>query len=435
MKPILLLPSSPEYRQALVKILEPGFRDSWFTPAEGADPELLLDDPRFAEQVYLVLLDMAPDTGYNAMRFLAKLKSSARTCRIPVCVIASQPHPTNRLKCIAMGVDHYFGFPVWGQELLLWIDRIIDHYLENRNIHEALLMINRMKESELHHESAVKQDLEKYVNVQDSIMQMSRQELLDANRKMHEYYETQLQALREKSALQLLFGKYISPSVLDYLMHTDGQRTLHGEKRDVSVLFCDLRGFTPLSERLEPAKVVILLNEFFTELSETIIRHQGMVDKYAGDNIMAVFGAPVPLEHHPELALEAAISMRHTFAIIQKNWQYLYGIQVGMGIGINSGPVVAGNIGSCHRLSYTVIGDTVNTASRFEKHALDGQIIFGDALLSRLGKKFLQENSITPAPLGSAQLKGKKGTFSLYTALTPDHPAAYPASPGLPEPG
>ena len=425
MKPILLLPSSQQYSSALEKILDNGFSKSYFIPDPDKIPEWI-ETGKLQEHVYLIILDSAPNPKYDAYELLQMLKNNASTRRIPVYILSSTTDPADRIKALSLNVTEYNTFPIRKQETTLQIERIIDSYLENKNIEDGLRLITGIQKYKLNKKRKTEKNLEGIIHAQENVLLMSRNELLQANQKLEQYYEARLQAMNEKSELQMMFGKYISPSVVEYMMNHEGQKSLRGEKRDVSVLFCDLRGFTAMSEKMEPAKVVVLLNEFFTELTETIIKHNGMVDKYSGDNIMALFGAPVPLKDHQEQILLAAINMRKKFAIIQKNWAKLYNTHVGMGIGINSGPAIIGNLGSYHKISFTAIGDTINTAARFEKHAMDGQIVFGDSFLEKLSNKFLNKYKIKPEPLGEASLKGKKGKFRIYTALTPDHLDIYP---------
>lgn len=249
---------------------------------------------------------------------------------------------------------------------------------------------------------------------QEAVFEMSRQELMEANQKLKDSYEAKLQAVEEKGELQMIFGKFISPQIVEYLMRHDGMRTLNGEKKDISLLFADIRGFSGLSEQVEPNKVVFLLNEFFTELTEIIIQHSGIVDKYTGDNIMAIFGAPVELQNHHRFALKAAWEMQQRFRILQENWEQMYGIKAGLGIGINCGPAIVGNIGSYHKISYTAIGDMVNTAARFEQIAKDGQILFGKYVKMRISDQFLTEHGFRVETLGETTIKGKQGYYQIY---------------------
>jgi len=175
---------------------------------------------------------------------------------------------------------------------------------------------------------------------------------------------------REKRWLRKAFSQYLSPTVIEEIMEHPEKLQLGGEKREVTVMFSDIRGFTSLSEKLEPEQITNILNEYFTPMSEIIFRHNGTLDKYIGDAIMAFFGAPIPAEDHERLACKAALDMIKSLEELKEMWRaknmppFIQELRIG--IGINSGPVVVGNMGSESRFDYTIIGDNVNLASRLE---------------------------------------------------------------------
>ena len=146
--------------------------------------------------------------------------------------------------------------------------------------------------------------------------------------------------------------------------------SLGGETREVTVLFCDIRSFTSMSEKMAAADVVSLLNKYFTALGECITKHHGIINKYIGDAIMAIFGAPVESKTHAQDAFLAALEMREALKKINEENASKYKTEnlpeIHFGIGIHTGNVFAGTIGASNRMEYTVIGDTVNTASRIE---------------------------------------------------------------------
>jgi adenylate cyclase len=170
--------------------------------------------------------------------------------------------------------------------------------------------------------------------------------------------------LKERELIRATFGRMVDPNVRDHLLR--GNLQLGGEVRQAAVLFVDIRGFTSLSETMRPDDVVRLLNFYFDRLGRVIVGEQGMINKYIGDAMMAVFGAPVPLPNPAAAALRAAVRMRDAVDGLNQELvrEGLPPLQTG--IGIHCGPVLAGNIGSAERMEYTVIGDTVNLASRVE---------------------------------------------------------------------
>ena len=177
----------------------------------------------------------------------------------------------------------------------------------------------------------------------------------------------------------------------------------------VTVLFTDLVDFIPLSERLSPTEVSLLLNRYFQETNEIIFRYNGTLDKYIGDAIMAIFGAPVEREDDPERAILAALEMRQTMAKMGK--EALPHRMLEIRLGINTGTVVAGNFGSPRRMDYTVIGDVVNTASRLEKMAKRNQILIGEGTFECVKDKFRIKK------VGEKSVKGKKQSVTVYEVL------------------
>ena len=171
---------------------------------------------------------------------------------------------------------------------------------------------------------------------------------------------------RAKRHVKQLFGRYVSPAVIDQLMSNPALARLGGERRDMTVLFSDIRGFTSASERSTPEAVVAQLNEYFGVMVDVLFRHQGTLDKFVGDMVMGLFGAPLPDPHHADHAVAAALEMSVELDRLNATWEAQGRPVLDIGIGINSGEMIAGNIGSSAIMSYTVIGDAVNLGSRLE---------------------------------------------------------------------
>ena len=171
---------------------------------------------------------------------------------------------------------------------------------------------------------------------------------------------------REKRRIKEAFGTYVSPVVVDQLLSHPELAELGGRRTVLTVLFSDLADFTPISEDMDPEELVAFLNEYLTEMTEVVLRHEGTVDKFEGDAIMAFFGAPLPIPDHPARAVKAAMEMRRSLDSLRKRWAEEGKPQVRMRIGLNTGDVVVGNMGSHKKMDYTVIGDAVNLAARLE---------------------------------------------------------------------
>lgn len=215
-----------------------------------------------------------------------------------------------------------------------------------------------------------------------------------------------------KQSIEKAFSKYVAPQVVDEIAKTGTyELKLGGENRDIAVLFVDIRGFTPLSESLEPEQVVDILNGYLELTTRCIFRHGGTLDKFIGDATMAVFNAPFDTEDYVYKAVLAAWDIVQGGNKIEKEYFARYGKQVGFGVGVNCGPAVVGNIGCEFRMDYTAIGDTVNTAARLEANAPRGTVYVSEAIYNQL------KDRITVEEVGEIPLKGKsKGVF-VYSVI------------------
>ncbi|PPR11758.1 MAG: Adenylate cyclase 1 [Alphaproteobacteria bacterium MarineAlpha11_Bin1] len=217
--------------------------------------------------------------------------------------------------------------------------------------------------------------------------------------------------ITEKSQRNLRsnFKFYLSPVVVDELVKSERPPKLGGEEREITVLFSDLAGFTKFSEKYDPQELVLLLNKYLSAMTNIIEEHGGFVDKYIGDAIVAVFGAPLEIESHSKDAVAAAIGCRKRLKELNFNADF-GSLQLMARIGINTGKALVGNIGSERRFNYTVIGDVVNTASRLE----GANKAFGtEILLSETTKKLVDEQ-ILCRKVDKIQVVGKENPISIY---------------------
>lgn len=210
--------------------------------------------------------------------------------------------------------------------------------------------------------------------------------------------------LRER--YRSVLDKVVSQDVAAELLKGDVE--LGGENRLVTILFADIRGFTALTEGMEPQRVIGLLNECMECLSQAIDVEGGVVDKFIGDEVMAVFGAPVTQDDHAQRAVAAALRMRAGMADLNEARQARGERPLGVGVGINSGIAVAGNMGSTNRLNYTVVGDAVNLASRLAGQAKAGEILISEATRQLAGE------SVRAQMLGGRALKGFSSEIEVY---------------------
>lgn len=175
-----------------------------------------------------------------------------------------------------------------------------------------------------------------------------------------------LEDISQEKRMKTTLYRYMTPSVAEQVMALGEDSLMVGKRRDVTVLFSDIRGYTTLTESLEASQVVSMLNEYFETMVEAVFNHQGTLDKFIGDALMAVFGAPLPLENHGWSAVESALDMRERLIHFNRSRQANRQPKINIGIGLSSGEVVSGNIGSRRKMEYTVIGDGVNLSSRLE---------------------------------------------------------------------
>lgn len=216
-------------------------------------------------------------------------------------------------------------------------------------------------------------------------------------------------ALKDKEFINETFGRIVDPSVRDFLLK--GNVDLGGGIQTATILFSDIRGFTSLSEKLSAEQVVKLLNRYFTEISACVTEYRGMVNKYIGDAVLAVFGTPVQMQDHAVAAVKAARAMIEARDCLNQQLLKEGLPQIQTGVGIHTGEVVAGNIGSQTRMEFTVIGDTVNTASRLETATKKAgrQIIISEQTMLLIQDEFRTHS------LGSIRLKGKEKPVKIYS--------------------
>ena len=220
---------------------------------------------------------------------------------------------------------------------------------------------------------------------------------------------------REKRVVKALFGRYVSRDVYRQLLEHPELAELGGKRREMTVLFSDIRGFTAVTEKGEPDALVAQLNEYFSKMVEVVFRHHGTVDKFVGDMVMALFGAPVDDADHAEHAVAAAVDMVRELGELNRKWRTDGKAQLDIGIGVNSGEMIAGNIGSSSIMSYTVIGDNVNLGSRLESLNKEyrTRIIISAATRDRI------RGAYSLRPLGEVIVKGKTRAVAIFEVTVP----------------
>ena len=278
-----------------------------------------------AESPDLILLDiMMP--GLDGYQVCARLKGDQSTQFIPIVMVTALHGTEERIKALEVGADDFLSKPF--------------------NIYELLARVK-------------------------SLMRIKH---------LHDELETKNELLFK------ILNRYVAHEVSSLILD-DPERHLKlgGENRKVTVLFADIRGFTKFSETHSPTRVVEILNTIFSELTQVVFKWKGTFDKYLGDAVMAFYGAPVSYEDDTWRAIQTAWELRQVFADLARSWKDDELVDLGLGIGLHSGEVVVGNIGSERMMDYTVIGDTANVARRLQEVATKEQILISEAIYSELG--------------------------------------------------
>ena len=301
-------------------------------------------------EIDLILLDvMMP--GMNGYEVCKKIKSDSDNTFLPIVMLTALDNRQAKIEGLETGADDFLNKPFSEIELVARIKNL----LKIKFLHDELELRNQLISSMLH----------RYVN--DSVIE-------------------QILANPEKYSV------------------------LGGDRKNVAVFFSDIRGFTPLSENMSADELIHLLNSIYKELTGIVFRNKGTFDKYMGDCIMAFWGAPMDIEDETLWAIRAALEMQVSFENLKQGWPPQLK-KLGIGIGINYGDVIVGNIGTEEIMNYTVIGDVVNTAQRIESVAQSGQVLITKSALARV------EGKIKFRALEPVQLKGKALPVEIYDVL------------------
>jgi adenylate cyclase len=224
--------------------------------------------------------------------------------------------------------------------------------------------------------------------------------------------------IRERRRLRTTFARFVPPQVVDdVIAQADDELRLGGTRLTSTVMFCDLRGFTTVAERLPAEQVIELLNRYLTEMSDAVLEHGGTVVSYMGDGIMAVFGAPLPQDDHADRALAAAREIVDTRLPRFNDWAHHAGLTepFRIGVGLCTGPVMSGNVGSSRRLEYAAVGDTTNTAARLQAMTKETGCA---VLISDATKAALRNGQVELAYVGELDIRGRSERLEAWT-LTP----------------
>jgi adenylate cyclase len=219
---------------------------------------------------------------------------------------------------------------------------------------------------------------------------------------------------KQKTYIKGLFSRYVSPAVVNSLIENPDRVRLGGEKKELTVFFSDVAGFTSISEQLSPEELVQLLNEYLSEMTALVFKHDGTLDKYIGDAVMAIWGAPIPQNDHALRACKAALEMQEVIFEMNRRWKKEGKPELGARAGINTGDMIVGNMGGVRRFDYTVIGDNVNLASRLESANKQ----YGSRIMIAEQTYQLVASDVLVRELDSLVVKGKTQPVKVYELLS-----------------
>jgi len=221
---------------------------------------------------------------------------------------------------------------------------------------------------------------------------------------------------RKKKFYRSAFSKYVSKAVVDQISESPEKMSLEGEEKDLSIMFADIRSFTSLSEKLTPTQVTMLLHDYFTPVTKSIIKNHGTLDKFIGDAVMCFWNAPLDVKNHQKLAVKTGFEMLDSLVLLNQTFKDKYGIEIDIGIGIHSGKCRVGNMGSADLFDYTIIGDNVNLTSRLEglTKFYGVKLIISQVIITCLPDTLLYQE------LDQVQVKGKTEPVAIYTVFQPE---------------
>jgi class 3 adenylate cyclase/CheY-like chemotaxis protein len=360
-----------------VEILRVRLTAQGYDVVTAADGEAALEQAR-ALDPDLVLLDvMMPKL--DGISVLKELKQDAKLKFVPVIMVTAKADPRDMVQGLEAGGDDYLTKPF---EQAALVARV-----------RSLLRIK-----ELH--DKVQQQAEK--------LQAQTEELSSWNEQLEARVAEQLAEIDRIGRLQ----RFLAPQVARLIASEEaGEAMLASHRREVTVVFCDLRGFTAFTERSEPEEVMVVLREYHESLGELIFRYEGTLDRFAGDGIMIVFNDPIPCDDHTERAVQLALEMRDRVTELSAQWQRK-GHRLGFGVGVASGYATLGQIGFDQRREYTAIGSVINLASRLCDEARPGQIVIGQRAFSAI------EHRVEAASIGDLKLKGFSDPVAAYEIVS-----------------
>ncbi len=324
----------------------------------------------------LILLDvmMPKRDGLEVCRLL---KADSGLPFMPIILVTAKADPRDVVAGLESGGDEYLSKPVDHAALIARV--------------KSMLRIKALHDT---------------VRGQAARLQEQTEKLADWNQTLERRVADQLAEIERVTRLK----RFLAPQLVDMVVSTGEERLLESHRRDVAVVFCDLRGFTAFAEIAEPEEVMAVLREYHAALGEIIYRHGGTLERFLGDGLMVLFNDPIPCEDPPGQAVRMAVEMRDRVAALAEEW-HKQGHELGFGVGIAQGYATLGKIGFEGRFDYAAIGTVANVASRLCAEAKPGQILISQRVLSAV------DNVVEAEPFGEIVLKGLSRPVAAHNVL------------------
>jgi len=259
-------------------------------------------------------------------------------------------------------------------------------------------------ESKEHLEKTVRKRTKELQTVNAELIKINAdlgQEIVTRKRTEEKLRSAEREAKELSEFLKKVFGRYISTKVMDTLLENPSALELGGERKNVTIMMSDLRGFTAITERLDPEHVVSMLNTYFEVMVEVVHQYNGTINEITGDSLLVIFGAPQEIPDRSQQAIACSIAMQNAMSRVNEKNQLAGLPELQMGIGLHDSEVIVGNIGSSKRIKYSVVGSGVNLASRIESYSVGGQILISESVYKKAGDKLRIDGQREVLPKGS----------------------------------